>query len=119
MENKNSNRSRNISGKVKKKVMIRDNGKCVYCGSKENIEFDHILPFSEGGSNSANNIQLICIYCNRQKRNYINDDFLRKEGKTEKKERLLREIKEIHHKIEVLGKKITEKESKLIKNEIF
>jgi hypothetical protein len=32
-------------------VWRRDEGKCVRCGSRENIEFDHIIPVVEGGSN--------------------------------------------------------------------
>ena len=39
-------RSRRISQTVKDKVWNRDGGKCV-CGSNENIEFDHIVPFSK------------------------------------------------------------------------
>jgi len=52
-------------------VWNRDNGMCVKCGSKENLEFDHIIPLSQGGSNTARNIQLLCEVCNRKKSNQI------------------------------------------------
>ena len=37
---------RQIPGEVQKEVYERDRGKCVKCGSTENLHFDHILPFS-------------------------------------------------------------------------
>ena len=63
--------SRRISQKVKDQVWNRDQGKCVECGSKEKLEFDHIIPFSKGGSNTYRNIQLLCENCNRTKSNKI------------------------------------------------
>jgi len=48
-------------------VWQRDGGRCVQCGSQENLEFDHIIPFSMGGSSTARNIQLLCEPCNRAK----------------------------------------------------
>lgn len=64
-------RSRHISESVKDSVWNRDRGKCVECGSNEKLEFDHIIPFSKGGSNTKRNIQLLCEACNRSKSNRI------------------------------------------------
>lgn len=63
--------SRRISQKVKDLVWNRDRGKCVICESNQNLEFDHIIPFSKGGSNTYRNIQLLCEKCNRKKYNKI------------------------------------------------
>ncbi len=56
-----------ISEKVRIFVWQRDQGMCVRCSSKENIEYDHIIPHSIGGGNSKRNIQLLCQACNRSK----------------------------------------------------
>ncbi len=52
-------------------VWQRDQGRCVQCASKENLEFDHIIPVSKGGANTARNIQLLCERCNRTKKDTI------------------------------------------------
>lgn len=64
-------RSRRISENVRHEVWRRDQGRCCECGSRENIEYDHIIPFSKGGSNTARNIQLLCEACNAKKRDRI------------------------------------------------
>jgi len=58
---------RPIPKDVKMFVWQRDKGQCVECGSNENLEFDHIIPVSKGGSNTERNLQLLCEPCNRQK----------------------------------------------------
>jgi hypothetical protein len=61
--------SRYISATTKKIVYARDGGVCQCCGSSQNLEYDHITPFSCGGGNDALNIQLLCMRCNRSKSN--------------------------------------------------
>src|SRR5208283_919505 len=56
-----------IPSEVRREVWSRDGGKCVRCGSRENLEYDHIIPVSKGGSNTARNIELLCESCNRSK----------------------------------------------------
>ena len=65
-------RSRIIPSNVKKEVWERDKGKCVICGSSDNLHFDHIIPFSKGGSSLVSkNIQLLCVRHNISKRDRI------------------------------------------------
>jgi hypothetical protein len=56
-----------IPERVRHEVWRRDQGQCVDCGSRERLEFDHIIPVSSGGPNTARNIELRCEPCNRKK----------------------------------------------------
>jgi len=64
-------RRRRVPQHVKNEVWRRDEGKCAKCGSRLNLEYDHIIPFSKGGSNTTRNIELLCQKCNRKKFNTI------------------------------------------------
>jgi hypothetical protein len=60
--------SRIIPAAVKLAVWKRDKGACVICGSTNDLHFDHILPYSKGGtSESAENIQILCMKHNIEK----------------------------------------------------
>ncbi len=60
--------TRQIPGKVKIAVFKRDHGQCVMCGSADNLHFDHLLPYSKGGTSlKEENIQLLCARHNLQK----------------------------------------------------
>jgi len=64
--------NRLIPADVKREVWKRDKGRCVVCGNKENLHFDHIIPYSKGGSSLvAENIQLLCAKHNLEKRDRI------------------------------------------------
>ena len=60
-----------IPEEVRMYVWRRDNGRCVKCNSDQNLEFDHIIPISKGGSNTERNIQLLCSECNKKKSNVM------------------------------------------------
>jgi HNH endonuclease len=62
---------RRVSVEVRRAVWRRDSGRCVVCGSRERLEYDHIIPVSLGGSNTERNIELLCEVHNRSKSNNI------------------------------------------------
>ena len=46
-------------------------GRCANCGIDKDLQYDHIIPVAKGGGNSAENVQLLCGDCNRQKSDHI------------------------------------------------
>ena len=61
----------NIPEVVRIEVWRRNDGACARCGSRERLEYDHIIPIIKGGSNTARNIELLCETCNRKKSDNI------------------------------------------------
>jgi hypothetical protein len=65
-------RRRIIPSAVKLEVWRRDGGKCAICGATDELHFDHVVPFSKGGTSlTAANIQLLCARHNLAKRDRI------------------------------------------------
>ncbi len=65
-------RRRIIPTAVKLEVWKRDGGQCIRCGSKTELHFDHIIPFSKGGTSlGAANVQLLCARHNLEKSDKI------------------------------------------------
>lgn len=64
-----------------KSVLEEFDYSCAYCGSKEGLEQDHLIPFSDGGTTTIDNIVPACRRCNASKQNkdviewYKNQDF--------------------------------------------
>ena len=72
IENVDLLHNRSIPGDVMQEVYLRDRGKCVQCGTEDNIHFDHKIPYSKGGSSkTAKNIQLLCAKHNLSKSNKL------------------------------------------------
>lgn len=64
--------NRLIPTAVKVKVWERDRGRCVLCGSTENLHYDHDLPYAKGGTSlTEKNIRLLCAVCNLKKHDKI------------------------------------------------
>lgn len=64
-------RRERIPDEVRAFVWERDGGRCVRCGSEDNLQFDHVIPVAKGGGNGVENIQLLCMDCNLLKSDAI------------------------------------------------
>lgn len=52
---------------IRQVVWRRDGGRCNQCGGTDELQFDHVIPFSRGGADTVENLQLLCGPCNRKK----------------------------------------------------
>jgi 5-methylcytosine-specific restriction endonuclease McrA len=50
-------------------ILGRDKYTCRYCGSREDLQVDHVKPCSAGGNARPWNLQTLCGECNREKGN--------------------------------------------------
>jgi hypothetical protein len=67
-------RGRYIPFATKVRVVRRDNYTCQHCGTHlrdDEVEFDHKIPISRGGSSEEHNVRLTCFDCNRDKNDQI------------------------------------------------
>ena len=65
---------RYIPFQIKMRVVRRDNYTCQVCDKHlldNEVEFDHIIPASKGGSSEESNIRLTCFKCNRDKKDLV------------------------------------------------
>lgn len=60
-----------VSNRIRFYVYNRDGHRCVRCGSRYNLEVDHIFPISKGGKSTVDNLQTLCHNCNTLKSNKI------------------------------------------------
>jgi len=68
----NGLRHRYIPQEIRRKVWVRDGGRCTYqsssgkrCGEKGFLEMDHIEPFALGGLSTEENLRLLCARHNK------------------------------------------------------
>jgi hypothetical protein len=67
---------RTIPRSVMLKVIRRDGQICQICQipvKDDEVEFDHVIPFSRGGPMTTENLRLVCRPCNRKKRDSLEE----------------------------------------------
>jgi len=52
---------------TRKNVMRRDRNRCQYCGNRDALTIDHVLPRSRGGRDTWENLVTACVPCNNRK----------------------------------------------------
>jgi hypothetical protein len=75
------------SDKAKLRVLKLNGYKCSYCGapgSEAELEIDHIIPVSKGGSNHIANLTTACRTCNQQKSDSLDFTSKKKFSKQDK-----------------------------------
>ncbi|WP_026363209.1 HNH endonuclease [Methylopila sp. M107] len=55
-------------------VFLRDRFSCQYCGTREDLTFDHVIPRSRGGLTTWDNVCAACSPCNLKKGGQMPDD---------------------------------------------
>jgi len=70
-----------ITKNLRRMVIERDGQRCVFCGVDleiNEIQLDHVIPESQGGSTSFGNLQVTCKKCNTEKGVLTEEQFLNK-----------------------------------------
>lgn len=57
---------RYISKAIRYQIWQRDQGRCSHCGSRQNLNDDHIKPVALGGGSDTPNLRLLCFNCNQR-----------------------------------------------------
>lgn len=55
-------------------VFLRDRFSCQYCGAKDDLTFDHLVPRSRGGQTRWDNVVAACAPCNLEKGGAMPDE---------------------------------------------
>lgn len=71
---KQGHRRREITAGLRRKVHERDFYACRYCGARQNLVVDHLVPVSRGGKNTLDNLVTACRTCNLRKLNRSLED---------------------------------------------
>jgi 5-methylcytosine-specific restriction endonuclease McrA len=67
---------------TRQNIFKRDQHRCVYCGTHEDLTLDHVIPRSRGGRSSWDNLTTACKRCNAKK-----GDFMPEEAKMPMRQR--------------------------------
>ena len=59
---------------TRRNVLRRDGNRCQYCGSRDRLTLDHVLPKSRGGPDTWENLVAACVPCNNRKGNRTPDE---------------------------------------------
>lgn len=56
-----------VPRELRRAVFERDGGRCVECGARFDLQYDHVIPLALGGASTLENLQILCAGCNGRK----------------------------------------------------
>ena len=56
-----------VTPALRRAVYDRDGWQCQFCGVRDDLTVDHVLPQARGGENTLSNLQTLCGPCNNLK----------------------------------------------------
>lgn len=62
-----------VSSQIRTAVLQRDHHQCLLCGRQDNLTVAHITPISRGGNSEIENLQTLCVPCQKDNRGSIVD----------------------------------------------
>ncbi len=65
-DKKKTNNNRYVSKENVHHIWQRDKGKCSNCGSRVNLNVDHVKPVAMGGNSKPHNLRILCFNCNQR-----------------------------------------------------
>lgn len=74
---------RSMDQATRRTLYDRQEGRCVYCRRYFPVDImhvDHKRPFSKGGSDEMDNLQVLCPTCNSSKGSYTDEEYRRRAG---------------------------------------
>lgn len=84
------------------KKLVEESNRCAYCGYCDNLQWEHIIPKSRGGSDTIDNMVQACPKCNLAKSDKDPFEWYRKERRYEIPRlvlgKYLKQIYEMHEK---------------------
>lgn len=64
--------------RVERRIALRRAGyRCEDCGSPDDLELDHVIPFSKGGPCDLSNVRVLCSPCNKRKSDTPPEEYYR------------------------------------------
>lgn len=64
-----------LPNELRFQVLVRDGFRCQWCSGSYNLQVDHVMPWSAGGSDEPTNLRLLCQRCNDSRSNFQTDVF--------------------------------------------
>lgn len=87
-----------LDEKLRARIIERDGKRCGRCGSRKSLTVDHKIPTTKGGTDDEDNLWTLCLSCNAQKGNSLDERWLR--PPTEEELEQLARLRRAHAKVQ-------------------